>query len=985
MTQTNMRRANQHARIKREPGFQPPMANSGLARIEEDDNMTVDFAPSEVERRMQRSDAPSVDTRLAPGASVIGDMEVDREDEDDGCMLMEVKTKAEVVEEEDLPTPRSFVNMDRSFIGPGQALKDFGQELKDINDALGELQARGIQHVVSLPELVLVGDQSSGKSSLMSAIAGLSLPRSSGTCTRCPIHIRISRADEWSCRVFLKEDYAFVPRNHPITLQDVTNNDRFPPWVKLDPSRQTRKEFKTVRDRFDAEEIETLLRCAQVAILNPSTPYRFFVPRLKNESGQSDAARREHLDRIKEKEAHGEAQFSPNTVALEVKGPDLADLNFYDLPGVFITAKRPEDRFLERVVRNLTCEYISRQNAIILWAVPMNQDAENSFAFKLIQEMNAEDRCVGVMTKADLLPRETNGFSSWLLMLNEQAHRTGLGYFITSRQGSDLDEQNKFEEAFFNRTADSATMGQWPEIFEKYRDRCGIEKLKEFLSITLGREFSKVLPEVKQKVHDRLMRIEEQLEKYPNPPPNPEMEIMRSLAEFATNVKNRVLQQEFMSQWDCLFAEPFKKRILGSKPKFIVKEPDVITLDDNGPMATPAPLGQTPRKRSLAQDINMTPSKRRGQIKAEDSDRIIISPATIRSTPGPGQFPFSPGMGSAIPPRSKNLMELRTIIRRSAIPGQPGLVSASVYEPLYTEVAKTWAPHLDNFVNQTIQFLQNEVMRILDNAFFNLKNRAVYRESVEHMKAFMEKHKEEVRNQLFLIYNLETQRIFTKDEDALQRNKAAEKRILERHRHFLRMAARTGEPVSIRKMEELTEEELAQEQAKMAKELKLIGPDPYDQEITVAAYVRGYYLTAASRFIDIVAIHIMSGLLPRVASVIDTYLHEKLGLYSRTSGSGPEIFNRLMSEGPETERKRNGLRVEKERLDQAMEIIVNLENKEQMATASANSQATMMMGMSQGHAHGQRPDLTIRTNGGGAGVATPVSERAPTPVGTYEA
>ena len=136
------------------------------------------------------------------------------------------------------------------------------------------------------------------------------------------------------------------------------------------------------------------------------------------------------------------------------------------------------------------------------------------------------------------------------------------------------------------------------------------------------------------------------------------------------------------------------------------------------------------------------------------------------------------------------------------------------------------------------------------------------------------------------------------------------------------------------------EEELAQEQAKMAKKLKLIGRDPYDQEITVAASVRGYYFTAASRLIDIVAIYIMSGLLSRVAFV-SNYLHEKLGLYSRTSGSGLEIFHRLMSEGCETERKRRELRVKKERMDQAMEIIVNLENKEKMSTAmAANSQAT---------------------------------------------
>ena len=81
----------------------------------------------------------------------------------------------------------------------------------------------------------------------------------------------------------------------------------------------------------------------------------------------SSATRIQHAQRVKEQAERAEAQFSPNTVALEVRGPDLADLNFYDLPGVFITAKRDEDRFLERVVKNLTCDYISRPNAIILW------------------------------------------------------------------------------------------------------------------------------------------------------------------------------------------------------------------------------------------------------------------------------------------------------------------------------------------------------------------------------------------------------------------------------------------------------------------------------------------------------------------------------------------------------------------------------------------------------------------------------------------
>ena len=382
-------------------------------------------------------------------------------------------------------------------------------------------------------------------------------------------------------------------------------------------------------------------------------------------------------------------------------------------------------------------------------------------------------------------------------------------------------------------------------------------------------------------MNNRLHAIALQLKKYPDPPPNPEMEVIKSLTEFSGKVKDRVLQQDFMSQWDNNYAEPFKKRIIAMKPKFIVKEPVIITLDLDSPSSTP-----TQRKRNLPEDTQATPSKRgrglpangaNGAVKLEPQDRLGVSTPSSRlgfQNQGLTTPMSSPSRG----PRSKTLMELRQIIQRSAVPGQPGLVSASVYEPLYTEAAMTWGGHLQTFISETFMFLENEIMYILEGAFFHLKNRAVYRESVEHMKAFMESHKKELTDQLNLIYNLEAHRLFTKDEDALERNKAAEKKVLQRHRHLLRWSARMGESIGpIRKMEELTEEELAQENIRMQKELVKLGPDPFEPEVNVAAYVRGYYLTAASRFIDVACIHVMSGLLPRIARVIDTYLYEKLG------------------------------------------------------------------------------------------------------------
>lgn len=87
------------------------------------------------------------------------------------------------------------------------SFRELGKKLKAHNDTLGELQGLGVSHDVPLPELVLVGDQSAGKSSVMSGLANLDLPRSEGTCTRCPLHIRVSRNADWSCRVSLQKMY----------------------------------------------------------------------------------------------------------------------------------------------------------------------------------------------------------------------------------------------------------------------------------------------------------------------------------------------------------------------------------------------------------------------------------------------------------------------------------------------------------------------------------------------------------------------------------------------------------------------------------------------------------------------------------------------------------------------------------------------------------------------------------------------------------
>jgi ABC-type branched-subunit amino acid transport system ATPase component len=53
---------------------------------------------------------------------------------------------------------------------------------------ISRLEGLGLQRQsIPLPKCVVLGEQSSGKSSVIEAISGVRTPRASGTCTRCPL------------------------------------------------------------------------------------------------------------------------------------------------------------------------------------------------------------------------------------------------------------------------------------------------------------------------------------------------------------------------------------------------------------------------------------------------------------------------------------------------------------------------------------------------------------------------------------------------------------------------------------------------------------------------------------------------------------------------------------------------------------------------------------------------------------------------------
>lgn len=151
------------------------------------------------------------------------------------------------------------------------------------------------------------------------AVTDISLPRSEGTCTKCPFRITTHASQEgdlqWKCTISLQYSYHYLPGH--------TDHDAgFLDWVSHGQVQMS--EFTTITSK---SELELNLRRAQVAILNPAKNWRNCVN-----------LRAADVDR-----ATFEVDFSPNVICLEITAPRLLEMSFYDLPGAINIKEKETD------------------------------------------------------------------------------------------------------------------------------------------------------------------------------------------------------------------------------------------------------------------------------------------------------------------------------------------------------------------------------------------------------------------------------------------------------------------------------------------------------------------------------------------------------------------------------------------------------------------------------------------------------------------
>nr|XP_034371323.1 interferon-induced GTP-binding protein Mx1-like [Arvicanthis niloticus] len=84
----------------------------------------------------------------------------------------------------------------------------YEEKVRPCIDLIDSLRALGVEQDLALPAIAVIGDQSSGKSSVLEALSGVALPRGSGIVTRCPLVLKLKQLKqgaEWRAKVIYKD------------------------------------------------------------------------------------------------------------------------------------------------------------------------------------------------------------------------------------------------------------------------------------------------------------------------------------------------------------------------------------------------------------------------------------------------------------------------------------------------------------------------------------------------------------------------------------------------------------------------------------------------------------------------------------------------------------------------------------------------------------------------------------------------------------
>lgn len=285
-------------------------------------------------------------------------------------------------------------------------------KLQDVFSVIGH-------HDINLPQIVVVGTQTSGKSSVLESLVGKSfLPRGTGIITRAPLVVQMIRC---------------------------SNRDR------------------------EEMILKTEIRTAMEWAIFLHKPDEIFV--------DFDAVRDE-IERRTDEMAGNNKGITHEQIVLKLY-TRLYDLTFVDLPGMTMASVGDQPQDIDKRIPEIILHYVKQPNSIILAIVSATADPSTSDSLKIARKMDPNGtRTIVVVTKLDLVDKTT--FQETVNFLCGHKNPVKLGVIgVVNRSQEDINRRKSIKETL--RSEREFLKSNYPEIYKRHGNRALAGHLQRIL------------------------------------------------------------------------------------------------------------------------------------------------------------------------------------------------------------------------------------------------------------------------------------------------------------------------------------------------------------------------------------------------------------------------------------------------------------------------------------------------------------------------
>ncbi|KAL4999594.1 P-loop containing nucleoside triphosphate hydrolase protein [Aspergillus recurvatus] len=364
----------------------------------------------------------------------------------------------------------------------GNRIRHFvGVESSEQLAFIDELHKLGLSSSIELPELVVVGDQSTGKSSVLQAITEVSFPVKQDTCTRFPVQISFRQTAE-------------------VTVPPVK--------ATITPGRLTEKDDAFLaRTKGFCMESEALTQEALKDMIDKAAECIF----------EKDMAKSDRL--------------SDAVLRIERSGPDEMHWTIVDLPGLIrngTSTKVPvppngtlangssathngvpsatDGAIAEALVR----EYMQNERNIVLLVVD-DVDVRRQRSLEIAQSIpGLQSRSIGVLSKCD---KREEGSGEWMVSLLQNNRIPNVPHLDHGWFG--IRNRRPIESNFTDAERDEAEEREFarPPWRDAPKDRFGIRALMNYVDRERRVQLQKGMPQIIAEIRQKLKECEDELTK----------------------------------------------------------------------------------------------------------------------------------------------------------------------------------------------------------------------------------------------------------------------------------------------------------------------------------------------------------------------------------------------------------------------------------------------------------------------------------------